>query len=311
MISRLRFIILTFSLAFIFFQSCINDDNDSMEECSQGLSISFYSRTKCQAEATYPEVNDLMVFIFDKNDILVRYSQLNDINTGSGFTHTEDLESGLYTVTAWSGLNDYHFFINEVEEGATSKEDLLFSLERNGNQAVSLENINVYFGESNTVYVQEKTSGSVYDNIAVNILEVTNRITITVEGLPAEDEYEILIESGNGSMNIDGEIAEDETIIYNPEEILDSEILKSRFTLLKLETGPEYTIIIRNITEDSELYRGSLLGALILKNPYVNLNCDHDFTINFTAHDQCDCGTYTIAEIWVNNWLVHSYETEM
>jgi len=143
------------------------------------------------------------------------------------------------------------------------------------------------------------------------MLEVTNRITISVEGLAQPDLYQILIESNAGSMNIDGTLASDDTLQYIPNDSEETDPPEATFTLLKLSTGYENTIVIRDTTSGTEIYRGSLLGALILKNPEVNLACDHDFTIRFTAEDPCDCGTYVITEIHVNEWLVHSYETEM
>jgi len=81
--------------------------------------------------------------------------------------------------------------------------------------------------------------------------------------------------------------------------------------MLKLETGQENTLVIKSKEGETELFRGSLLGTLLLKNPEVNLACDHDFVIDFTAEDQCDCGEYIILEIRVNNWLVHSYQTNV
>jgi hypothetical protein len=70
-------------------------------------------------------------------------------------------------------------------------------------------------------------------------------------------------------------------------------------------------LVVFHKASGKELYRGDLLGTLLLKNPNVNLACDHDFVVRFTTEDKCDCGTYTIMEIWVNNWLVHSYEAAL
>jgi hypothetical protein len=80
---------------------------------------------------------------------------------------------------------------------------------------------------------------------------------------------------------------------------------------MSLTTGFDNTLVVRHRGSGAELYRGDLLGTLLLKNPGVNLACDHDFTIRFTTADRCDCGTYTVMEIWVNRWLVHSYETDL
>ncbi|MFC4677192.1 FimB/Mfa2 family fimbrial subunit, partial [Dysgonomonas termitidis] len=98
---------------------------------------------------------------------------------------------------------------------------------------------------------------------------------------------------------------------YGSQAAFTGSLLEARLTILKLATGCNTSLVIRNRADNSELYRGDLLGTLLLKNPEVNLACDHDFTIRFTAKDQCRCGTYMITEIWVNNWLVHSYTTDL
>ncbi|MCC8088805.1 MAG: FimB/Mfa2 family fimbrial subunit [Rikenellaceae bacterium] len=313
MISRCKFTLIICLLSALFFPACVHDD-DETEKCDQGLNISFYSQTRCSTSASYPEnIKDLTIFVFNSDDVVVERRRLYDQEIGADFSETVDIGSGLYSVAAWSGLNDYNFDVSDIEIGVTKKNELLFKLRRTISTAVSLEDIAVYYGESTAVYVQEKSTGMHYEDIAVNLLEITNRITISVEGLPEDSgPYGIAIESNNGSMNIDGTIAEDGLITYEPAwSYSTSDILSADFTLLKLETGFENTIVITDTADGTELFRGSLLGALILKNPYVDLNCDHDFTIRFTAEDQCDCGTYTIAEIWVNNWLVHSYDTPM
>ena len=195
--------------------------------------------------------------------------------------------------------------------GKTTKEDWLFRLKRSQHIAVLMEDVQVYTGESRAVYLDGGTSG-ISEHTSVNLQEITNRLTISVEGLDRnKEEYEVYIESGNGSMKVSGSLADDETVRYNPVTSSDNERINEKFYLLKLETGHNNTIVIRNKISGKELYRGSLLGTLLLKNPEVDLNCDHDFTIKFTAQDQCECGTYTIKEIWVNNWLVHSYDAEM
>ena len=67
-----------------------------------------------------------------------------------------------------------------------------------------------------------------------------------VEGLDRNDEYEIYIESDNGTMKVGGNLAEDETVRYNPVNFPDNERINEKFYLLKLEIGRNNTIVIRN-----------------------------------------------------------------
>jgi hypothetical protein len=155
--------------------------------------------------------------------------------------------------------------------------------------------------------------GSLFEQVKVNIQEITNRLTVQIEGLPQNNDFEVVIESENSGMNLDGSVARSNLVKYvSTTPVFDAAgILQANLTTLQLLSGYNTVLVIKNKTLGTELYRGDLLGTLLLKNPGVNLACDHDFTIRFTAADKCDCGSYMIVEIWVNNWLVHSYDTDM
>lgn len=305
--------VLSISIIFCLFllSGCIKED----DECnySQKLTVSLYSKSLCETDTVYPAgVKDITLCVFDNNDVLVTYVHKEGVTLKKGYTEEISVSGkGIHTVVAWSGIHTQYFDINQLQPGKTTKKDWLFHLKRSQHIAVSMEGVQVYSGESRAFYLDGGVSG-ISEHTSVNLQEITNRLTISVEGLDRnEEEYEVYIESDNGSMNVGGSLAEDETVRYDPVTSPNGGRINEKFYLLKLETGHNNTIVIRNKISGKELYKGSLLGTLLLKNPEVDLSCDHDFTIKFTTQDQCECGTYTIKEIWVNNWLVHSYDTEM
>lgn len=305
--------VLSISIIFCLFllSGCIKED----DECnySQKLTVSLYSKSLCETDTVYPAgVKDITLCVFDNNDVLVTYVHKEGVTLKKGYTEEISVSGkGIHTVVAWSGIHTQYFDINQLQPGKTTKKDWLFHLKRSQHIAVSMEGVQVYSGESRAFYLDGGVSG-ISEHTSVNLQEITNRLTISVEGLDRnEEEYEVYIESNNGSMNVGGSLAEDETVRYDPVTSPNGGRINEKFYLLKLETGHNNTIVIRNKISGKELYKGSLLGTLLLKNPEVDLSCDHDFTIKFTTQDQCECGTYTIKEIWVNNWLVHSYDTEM
>ncbi|MCD8073047.1 MAG: FimB/Mfa2 family fimbrial subunit [Alistipes sp.] len=309
--------ILTIASALILWGGCVNQSHtsDGCGDQVQGLEVSFFSRSRCQLESYYPEeIENILLFIFDGEGILAYYRNLEEVELDGDYSVILDTDPGLYTVLGWAGIDPAYFETTNPVVGTTTKDDLLFSVHRTGDTAVDLSGASVFFGQGNAVYVEAAGPGGEarYSKVSVNLLEVTNRIGISVEGLPTRaEDYRITIESDNGSMTYQGEIAGDDLLTYQSPLSYGEGYVEGSFTLLKLETGHQYYIVVRNIVSGTELYHGSLLGALILKNPQVDLQCDHDFTIRFTGEDQCDCGTYTITEIWVNNWLVHSYETDL
>lgn len=307
---RYSFILVMTLIVLFLFWGCIKDD---YADCTQGIRVSFYSQNPCQAERSYPEqIKDLTLFVFDKNEVLVSYKQVNAVELQKDFSQLIETESGMYSVLAWAGLAPDLYEMVGPQVGTTQKQTLLFRLKRASEIASSITDTRLYFGESTLAYVPNAgEKGTIYEDVSVNMQEVTNQLEVSIEGLPNVQDYEVVIESNNGAMNINGTIATDELITHTSESTDESGVLHARFTLLKLATGYTHTIVVRDKSHGTELYRGSLLGTLLLKNPSVNLDCDHDFTIKFTTKDQCSCGTYTIMEVWVNNWLVHSYETEM
>jgi hypothetical protein len=283
-----------------------------MDNCQQGISVRTFSKTPCSNDTLYPQLSGLKYCVFDQYDRLVSYHDADKIEMENNYSKPLEIKNGLFTVVVWAGLDSEVFNTDKLNIGSTNKKDIHFRLRQSNSKTVSLENERVYFGESPAVFLPDPAEyGSVFKSASVNLQEITNRITVQVEGLPCNDAYEIVIESANGAMNMDGNIAAGDIIEYNPYQYTYTDILEARFTFLRLATGYNSTLIIRDKVGGKEVYRGDLLGTLLLKNPEVNLACDHDFTIRFTTGDQCQCGTYMALKIRVNNWLIYSYNVNL
>lgn len=293
-------------------QGCVRDKD---RDCTRNLNISFYSQTVCQSQKSYPpQIRDLKICLFDGDDILIRRIKNEDVTLNPDYSITIDVEEeGLYHIVTWSGIDRALFDVNELRPGETKKSDLLFRLGRVQGEVESLEGRSVYFGESPIVYVSKPGDQQETKKTGVNMEEVTNRFTIIVEGLPENNlqNYTIDIEANNASMNIDGSIAGDDVIRYPRTMSYESGEVSANFTTLKLETGTINNIVIRDTAEGRELFRGSLLGALLLENPNINPKCVHDFTIRFTTMECPLGGTYIVVGIYVNEWLVSSYDVDM
>jgi hypothetical protein len=286
---------------------------ENTEGCPQGIELTFYSKTPCQPQRSYPtEISDLRTYVFDESGVLSSLGHAPEARISEDYVQSIEARNGLYTVVAWSGVDGETFDMAAPVVGVTTKEDVLFSLRNAGGRAASYNNHRVFYGESEAVYLPDPALyGSVFKEVAVNMEEITNRITVEVEGLPDPDDYEVAIESGVGAVSLGGEQISGPEMEYLPVVHPASDELVASFTMMNLTTGFDTMLVVRHKETGQELYRGDLLGTLLLKNPSVNLACDHDFTIRFTTADSCGCGTYTVMEIWVNRWLVHSYETDL
>jgi hypothetical protein len=286
---------------------------EDMNDCPQGLDIAFYSQTPCDVQRSYPaDISDLRIYVFDERGVLAATDAAPLVRLASDYTHTVEARNGLYTVVAWAGVDAETFDMSEPVIGISTKDDILFNLRHTGGHTTSFNGHKVFYGESEAVYLPDPAIyGSVFKEVGVNMDEVTNRIEVEVEGLPNPDDYEVVITSKTGAMCLGGGQITAPKMEYLPVVHPASNVLTASFTIMGLKTGFDTDLVVCHKASGAELYRGDLLGTLLLKNPNVNLACDHDFTIRFTTADKCDCGTYSITEIWVNNWLVHSYDTEL
>jgi hypothetical protein len=287
---------------------------DSREDCPQGIHVEAYSRTDCDVDTLYPAaVSGLNFYLFDEQNRLVSTTHRPTTEaTRTAFTHTLDARNGLYTVVVCSDIDERLFETPTHGKAGISKQDLMLKLRHpEEGMATALDGTRIYYGESAAVHLPDPAEyGSVFRTAHVNLQEQTNRITVTVQGLARAEGYEVAIQTAGGAMNYEGRVREIEPVEYPATASVERGVLTSSFTTLALTTGFQTVLVIRDRLTRTELYRGDLLGTLLLKNPEVNLACDHDFRIDFTAADRCSCGTYTLMEIRVNDWLVHSYDAD-
>lgn len=285
---------------------CIHEE---LEDCPQGINVRFYNKNECNTDTVYPEsIQDINLYLFDKNGILVSKQYAGNVHLQPDYYRTIDARNGTFTIVAWSGLNSEFLDIHTPVEGITTKSDLLFQLKRSADlHAASIGSHTIFYGESPEVYLPDPAKfGTIYENTSINMEEITNRIEVTVEGVADPNAYEVIIESDNGTLNINGSEGEDDPIDYTePEVVLRERALDAHFTMLKLEEDDKHLLIIKNKENGEIVYEDDLLNAIILRSTEINFSCDHDFHIRLTT--DIVNGTYVIMEIWVNDWLVHSY----
>jgi hypothetical protein len=288
---------------------------DKLDDCPQGINVHFFSKSVCDVNPVYPSLSGLKLFVFDENNNLVAFRDAGNDEIAASYSKTLKVRNGLFTVVAWGGLSTDAINVQEIKEFTTTKKDALFRMIQNASGEISSpEGTRIYFGESQPIFLPDPAEyGSIFKQAEVNMQEVTNRLTVQIEGLPQNNDFEITIESENSGMNLDGSVDQGSLVKYvSTTPVFDTAgVLQANLTTLQMLSGYNTALVIKNKTLGTELYRGDLLGTLLLKNPNVNLACDHDFTIRFTVADKCDCGNYMIMEIWVNNWLVHSYSTDL
>lgn len=294
---------------------------EDLSDCPQGVYVKFYSMTPCAVDSTFiGQVSDLHVFAFDANDVLVSVVTQKNANLDKNNQILIPVSDGYYSFIGWAGVNDRSFTLPSFTKGVTTKKDVMLTLKSQGQEAINLGGDKVWQGVSPVVYLQDPmVVGSEYKYTTVNLQEVTNRVHVELElhesvlGATKPTDFVVEISSANGTMNIDGTMPLGTKELNYPTKVAYTDnSVKASFSMMDLQTGYKNQITVKNKATGEMIWQSDLLGAVLLKNFNVNLACDHDFNVKFVIKDKClDCGTYVCWAIFVNDWIVHSYETEL
>lgn len=298
---------------------------ENLEECPQGVYVSFYNQTPCM-DAPQPigEVEDLYIFAFDLNDVLVKLEKVDgEIDLGKAYKiELPPVEKGQYSFIAWAGATGKYFDLNDFVEGKTTKEDVMMVLRSKEGSAVALQDHRVWQGESKVVNLPDrKTHGSVFDEISINMLEVTNRINITLklhesvcDKLDIGD-FDIIASSANGVYSINKRMPLKASKLNYPGTLVVEEKFSKKlsYTLMELKSGYNNVLKIYNKKEDKDYFVQDLLGKVLLENPNVNLECEHDYDIVVEIEDKCaNCSDNNlVVHIIINNYQIHSFAVDL
>lgn len=294
--------------------SCDKWIYESFEDCPQAIKVGFYSKTECANQKSYPQrVTRLNIYAFDKNDVLYSTHVVDNVRLSEAYEYSIPVEKpGLYTVLSWGNLGDHYYDIGKVQVGKTTKQNILFRLRQTGKWGADLRETTLWYGESPVVQVERNTTNyERYTETSVNLREYTNRIAVVIEKIPHPEDYKIEIASSNGTYQVNGRVAKADSTFYPGEtKVVGDSTCRADFTTLKLESGHKNTLIVTNKAKGVEMFRTDLVGV-ILSSSYaenINLRCLNDFKVRLVAH-HCDCpeNTYQIVEVWINDWLVHTY----
>lgn len=284
---------------------------EDMLDCPQGVYIKFYSKTPCDVDSLYPaDIKNLHVYVFDASDKYVNVYTADNVTLSKGYEFLVPIyPHGKYSFVAWSGIDD-HYTLQNLQAGVTTKDALLLQLKRTADLTENIKGTTLYAGTSPYVFLPdpEEIQAAFYEHTAINMTEYTNRVEVIVEGFTQPENYTVDIAMRNGDYAVKGNILLQGDMLHYPAEYTYTvDKLSARFTLLKLETGYDDWLTIKTKDGKTIFYQEDFLGTLLLQNPDVNLSCDNDFVIKFKVEE--DNGSYYVVEIWVNNWLIHTYNT--
>ena len=336
LIKNMQFrILMALSILGVIFGSCDSLIYDNLEDCPQGVYVKFYSMTPCAADSTFlGNVGKLSIFAFNEKGVLAMTHDEVNPNLTKDYEVLIPVTDGTYTFVTWAGLND-KFDVSSFTPGVTVREDVMMALKVANGKAAQLGLDKIYQGESRAVHLPDPAEyGTVYKHTTVNLQEVTNRVKVIIEvdhenvsqaWMPAAKDMMPVVNSANATMLIGGNIKRGESPIEYPARdtnLESKEYAEWNYTLLDLVTGVYNSFDVTYFNELSgeveSIFKDApvdLIGAILTntKPGAVSLECENDFEIRIKLYDRCaDCGwTYFSCDIYVNDWIVHSYSTEL
>ena len=322
-------LLMSLSILGVIFGGCDSLLYDNLEDCPQGVYVKFYSMTPCETDSTFiGNVSTLSVFAFDENDKLVVMHKEDNVSLTQDFEVLMPVSNGNFNFVTWAGVND-NFSVENFTPGTTTKQDVMMTLKMNDSKAVQLGDHKVWQGESRTIHLPDPAiSGALYKYTAVNLREVTNRIKLIVEfdrttmkeKLPKDLRVEV--SSANSIMHIDGTTKRNAQAVEYPAQdvVITDDVGEWNYSLLDLVTGMSNNLKITLEEEGDEsgeeklVFDGDLIASILLRavDKGVSLDCENDFEVKFLIKDYCvECWTHFSCNIYVNDWLVHSYSTDL
>lgn len=287
--------------------SCDRMIYDNLKSCPIGVYIHVYEQTECASQPLYPSVKKLQIYAFDEND---RYVSTVDVEAPLLSKDHEILfplvRKGYYSFVVWANV-DNHFRTQQLIVGKSTKADLLLALKKDQKSAVTLDSHQVYVGSTPTVQVGDNEE-MFFVHTQANIREITNRICVTVTGLLTPKDYIIELSSNNTSYTVCGAVMPDKVVHY-PTIMRYTETgdAVARFSTLKLESGRNSILTVKNKNTGKVIFMEDLVGAILLSpsTENINLRCLNDFDVKLKVR-KCDCPElYQASQLWINDWLVH------
>lgn len=265
---------------------CIPDDT--------GLVLKFRYPAGTDTNSNKNGVDRLSVFIFNDKGFFI--SQVNDslIWIDDNYELELPYRQGSYQFVTWAGYDETTYGITTCIPGKTHIKDFFLFLKRNTDNRITNQPKLLYHGMHKTVTLDEHEKTVAW----INLKQITNHIRVIAYNLDNAISHNIYIEDNNGKYGYSSLFADDDRITYTPVYVRlakGSNTLTADFNVMKLDKNRMPRLQILDET-NTVCYDENLIGELLGKNPDINLENEHDFTIEISFDG------YIPINIKINGW---------
>lgn len=292
----------TAMLLFLALTSCIDDSTDG---CPAGLSLRFeYTLNESNEDLFADQVTHLDLDLYDKDGYYVKSYKLLQSELENGNTFPLSLPAGSYTFVTWANMPDGAY---QYTSGS-KLEDVRVKLNVSDDEADPAY-LSLFHGMA-SITVGKTINNQQTISLTQNTILLHILLKETTETSPLKiGDYTIYITSSNGTYSYDNSVVGGDRLSYKPGySLVDEYTIKSDFTLLRLYTGDDTHIQIKN-AQGKVIYDESLTTK-IMESPAFT--CDEDFdrcqelTLKYviTTNDPTIESGPTVSLTMINDWVV-------
>lgn len=279
--------------AALFLMGCIKED---LSDCPAGIKVFFTYHTTYAGEGIDPsDVDKIDLFVFDEATGLLR-AMVEDTDprlSPDYFMTIPSLPQGDYRMVAWGGLHkDYTSNPDLFELEETTFEDamLVFNHENEVEHTIG----HLFFAELAQATVTAEREQKFY----LPLIQNTNTINLTTEGLPKnEDSYILSIRDNNGRYKFDNSFAPDSDFTYK--SVCGKDAVgqpNASLRKLKLAAHRIAALELYNETKGKSLYSVNLVELLNARGVDYDLQSVFDVHLKFNTDMSVD--------VMINEWQI-------
>lgn len=315
---------------------------DDEGDCTPYYYVNFvYDMNMKFADAFAPEVNDITLYVFDKDGTFVsQQSEQGDALKQDGYRMALNLSAGKYTLVAWGGIRGElgSYSLPQLTAGTSKLEDLTCRIAQRENTAegaVVKQIDNLYHG-----MLEVELPDQEGEHVStVSLTKNTNNVRVVLQNTSGQDlnasDFVFTITDDNGWLNYDNNLLQDETLFYRPFDVREGsagvdtgdgaitsvKAVVAETTVSRLVKGNNPILTITKAQAEADgshktVLRIPLIDYALLVKGYYNRNMDDQEYLDrqdeynmvfFLDNDQSWMNAY----IYINSWRVVLSDVDM